>query len=99
GHIAKHQGDSVAAFAYLADSLVNIREVGHQPTVAACLAGLAGVAGGQRHPERAARLFGAAAALCDRLTAPVHDIEQERDIAVARVQLDDVAWAAAWAEG
>ena len=64
--------------------------------------GLAGVAGAQGQPERAARLFGATEALHNTTglqLEPVDQIQQDRNIAVARAQLDAATFAAAWAEG
>jgi hypothetical protein len=70
--------------------------------VAYCLAGLAAVAGAQQHPERAARLFGAAEALREFTRIPLPPVNRpnyERAVAAARAPLDDKAWVAAWVEG
>jgi hypothetical protein len=65
------------------------------------LAGLAGVAGMQEQPVRAARLFGAAEALGEAGSRPGigHPIEVERNVALARAQLDEATFSAAWAAG
>jgi hypothetical protein len=68
----------------------------------ACLAGLAGVAGMQGQPEWAARLFGAAEVLGEVLQQRPwgnHRIERERNVAIARAQLDEATFAAAWEAG
>ncbi len=54
------------------------------------------------HPERAARLFGAANALLERSGAVLDEVDQAehaRDVAATRAQLDEATYAAAWAEG
>jgi hypothetical protein len=84
------------------DSLALYREVGNEDGIAYCLAGLAGVAGAEGQPERAARLLGAAEALLEatgvRLIA-ADRAEYDRNVAAVRAQLDEAAFAAAWAEG
>jgi hypothetical protein len=59
------------------------------------------VTSGQGQPKRAARLFGAVAAVYEGLgdQSMVHQRELERDVAAARAQLDEATWAAAWAAG
>ncbi len=55
-----------------------------------------------RQPGRAARLFSAAEALLDAIGAhlePADRVEFDRNVTAARAQLDEVAFAAAWAEG
>ncbi len=61
------------------------------------LLGLAGVASAQGQAARAARLFGAAGG--DPPPIPAHRHEWERNMAAVRAQLDEEAFAAAWAEG
>lgn len=63
---------------------------------------LASVAGAQGQPARAARLFGAAQAIRDiqHWPLPANCVaEYERHVAVARAQLDEAVFAAAWTEG
>ena len=82
--------------------LVMWHEIGDQMGVTLALAGLGGVAGGQAHPRRAARLLGAADAQRAAMGAtldPDNLVEFERMVAAARRQLDARAWTAAWAEG
>ncbi|MBA3945073.1 MAG: tetratricopeptide repeat protein [Herpetosiphonaceae bacterium] len=98
GHIAKHQGDTVQARAHVVESLTILHDAGKVFGIAACLAGLAGCAGRQDQPARAARLFGAAARLAVGY-ALAHRIELDSDVATARTLIDHGAWEAAWAEG
>ena len=102
GRIAQQRGDLVAARRCFAESLTLCKELGNQRPVADSLEGLAAVAGGQRLPERACRLFGAAAALRETggwPLAPVYQNEYERQVAAVRATLGEEAFAAAWAEG
>lgn len=69
---------------------------------ASCLEELAGLAAEWRKLTQAVRLFGAAAALRGRIgipRPPVARHELERDLALARDQLDDTVFRAAWGEG
>jgi len=66
------------------------------------LEGLAGVAGEQGSPERAARLFGAAEALRHSIGIPIAPADlplHERNLAHARSQVDPQTWHARWSEG
>jgi hypothetical protein len=56
----------------------------------------------QGQPVRATRLLGAAEALVEQTQTPLraaHQIEFERNVALARAQLDDASFAAAWTAG
>jgi predicted ATPase/class 3 adenylate cyclase len=101
GGAVLHQGDVWRAAACFAEGLTLSQELGDQSSIAINLAGMAGVAAAQQ-PEHSARLFGAADALFDALAMivePVDRAEYDRNAAVARVQLGEDAFAAAWAAG
>jgi hypothetical protein len=56
----------------------------------------------QHRKQRAARLFGAAAALREAIGAPLPPVEHaayDRSVAALRAALPEAAFAAAWAEG
>jgi predicted ATPase/DNA-binding SARP family transcriptional activator len=102
GGIAIDQHDYARGSVLFRESLLLLRDLGDKEAIAACLEGLGGVAGGHNQAERAVRLYGAAEQL--RVTigsarAPVARSRYERLIAVARAQLDEAAFTAAWAEG
>ncbi|GAC1544321.1 MAG: hypothetical protein NVS2B7_18570 [Herpetosiphon sp.] len=101
GHLAKHRGDYPRAVACLTDSLTIRRAWNDAHGMALCLAGWGGVAAGEGHAERAARLLGAAVAglaATGNVASPYHR-ELERDIAIARAQLDTATWDAASTAG
>ena len=66
------------------------------------LEGFAKLAGTAHRPQRAARLFGAAEALRDRIGTPIPSVEHadyDGAVTLARAQLDSGAFNAAWADG
>jgi predicted ATPase len=96
------QGDDVRTTALLREGLGLQQRHGQKRTIAGSLECFAGLAARQGHPARAARLFGAAAALREAIDTPLPPSEcaaYDRDVASARVQLDEATFAAAWAEG
>jgi tetratricopeptide (TPR) repeat protein len=102
GYLAQHRGDYAQARAFHAESLGLFREMGQTWGIAACLAGLAGVYGGQGALEQAAQLFGAALALHEAVHEgpyPAQRREIERNMAAAGARLNAATWDAAWAEG
>lgn len=102
GYVALGQGDYEAAWTFFTDSLKQQLERGNQAGVAEGLAGLAALAGAQAAPERAAQLFGAAAAIRETIAAPVWPAERfevERHEAALRTQLDEPTFARLQAAG
>jgi hypothetical protein len=70
--------------------------------IAGCLEGTAAIAAARERPADAARLFGAASALRERLGMPLPVINQapyERAMGTTRSMLSDAAFVAAWQEG
>ena len=94
-------GDLPQAQRYFAQALTVFRRAGMRRHVAWCLEGMASAAA-QSVPHAAPRLWGAAAALRDRLGAPMWPVdrpEYEQRVAACRVALGDAAFDAAWAAG
>ena len=100
------------AVTLLAESLTLRREIGDAGGIAWCLEKLAEIAlsegeresAPRRHEDfrQAARLFGAAEALRAPIGSVMDSVDQpeyERQLAILRLQLDEAAFAAAWAEG
>ncbi len=70
--------------------------------IAGCLEGMAAVAAARHQPAEAARLFGAASALREKLGMPLPVINQapyKRAMDVTRSRLSEAAFAVAWQEG
>jgi predicted ATPase len=102
GYVALHRGDGQQAIALFEGSMALYQELKRPKGIAECVAGLAGAAGVMGRPERAARLFGAAEALLKTTGAQMVGVdraERDRYVAIVRAQLDEAAFAAAWAEG
>ncbi|HEY8596902.1 MAG TPA: tetratricopeptide repeat protein [Thermomicrobiales bacterium] len=102
GNLALRQGDDARATVLLRESLVLARELGARWSYAYTFEGLGGVASNRGEIERAARLWGAAEALREAISAPVPaNLVAYLDglIAAARARVDGATWAAAWAAG
>jgi tetratricopeptide (TPR) repeat protein len=105
GDVAQAQGDVQRAVRLYQESLALMRHFFElKEWIAQCLAGLGGVAGTVRQPERAARLLSAAETLLNTLSLsvsvwPGFRAAYDRYVAAARAQLDEGMFAAAWAAG
>jgi predicted ATPase len=102
GLVAAERGDFVRALMLQRESLALFQELGDRQALPECLEKLADVFGAQQHPERAARLLGAAEALREATYVPVPPVDRtdyERTVAAARAQLDEINFASAWATG
>jgi non-specific serine/threonine protein kinase len=102
GWVAHLQGDDGEAGGRLREWLAAARVAGWVLGAADCLEWLASVEASTGRPSRAARLFGAAAALRDQTgyaRQPADRPVYERDVATTRAALGRAAFAAAWAEG
>jgi ATP/maltotriose-dependent transcriptional regulator MalT len=102
GQMAHHRDDDVRAHKLLSESLLIGQQIGDRPNISARLADLAGVWVTQGQPERAARIYGAAAALREKVRATMYEgqrLAYERDVARGKAQIDATTWEAAWAEG
>lgn len=102
GDVALGEGDPEAAYGLYEQALAILKDVDDKWWIAWCLEGMAGVAAAQRDLGRAARLFGAAAALRDVMGAPRPPLQRanyERRLASARAESDEASFEAAWEEG
>ncbi len=101
-NVAQHHGDYLRSASLLGESLTTSRELGDEEDIAMYLAGLAGIAGVEGQAERAARLFGAAQALYERIGRAVDPGDRagyHLNMSAVRARHDETALAAAWAEG
>src|SRR5262249_52408681 len=102
GESALGLGNLAEAARRLAQGLALSQTLSDQASVVWCLAGLGSAAALDEEPERAARLWGAAERLRQTLgcrPAPAARATYERAMAIARAQLGEDAFAAAWAAG
>jgi predicted ATPase/DNA-binding SARP family transcriptional activator len=102
GRAAFLLGDTAQAAGFFRDSLALKVALADKEGIAWNLEGLAGVASALKRPERAARLYGAAAALREAIGIPVPGPDvplYERIISEARAQLDPPDWERCWLEG
>ena len=104
GLVTLAQGDYERSATLLRESLCLALELDHKTFIQYCIIGLASVAASQGRPVRAARLWGAAEGMSETYGAQFSHagraaIDYEGRLAVARSQLDEAAWTAAWAEG
>ena len=105
GVTALRLGDVSQARKLSVDALTSARETDQDWSVFGALEGLAFVAVVQNQTPRAARLFAAVDSLSklsgifpsDR--SPADEAETEHNLAIARAQLDEATFNAAWAEG
>jgi non-specific serine/threonine protein kinase len=100
--VGRLRGDHGAARAALAESLTLQRQSGNRQGVAECLAAVAGIAAATGQPGPAAQLLSATATLLGLIGTPLAPADLgllQQDLAVARRQLDDATWGAAWRSG
>ncbi len=102
GQIARLRGEYGKASSLIIEGLKMHQEKGNRQGIAECLAALGGVMTAEGHIDRAARLFGAADALLERIKVPLTPADRTQydgDLAAARSQADERAWQAGWVEG
>jgi predicted ATPase/DNA-binding NarL/FixJ family response regulator len=102
--LAQAERDHERARDLLEEGLTLSAELGNEADVAHCLERLASVAAAEGSIERAARLWGAEGALLEKIETAVYTYVPDRSlhrsqVAAARSQLEEKAFAAAWAEG
>ncbi len=102
GHIVRQQGDLAQALEHYRAALRLQQQMGYLQPTAEAIEGMAIIAGAQRDPRRAARLFGAAVDIRRTLTMPHWQDQQadyERGVAHARGQLPAAEWQSLWERG
>jgi len=102
GRLALQQGDVERATHCYHESLTLRQETGEKEGVATALEGLARVAAVRGQSKSAAQLFGAAEILRKTMGTPLPPTERashEHAVAAVRADLDETAFAQAWAEG
>jgi predicted ATPase/DNA-binding CsgD family transcriptional regulator len=100
--VAQAERDHKRARDLFEEGLTVSAELGNEADVVHCLEGLASIAGAEDTIVRAARLWGAAEALLEKIEAVytyVPDRSLHRSRVTARSLIEEAAWEAAWAEG
>jgi DNA-binding NarL/FixJ family response regulator len=102
--VAQADGDHERAKGLLQEGLKLSAASGEESNVAYCLQGLAISAASESRQARAARLWGAAEALLEKIEAAAYIYAPDRSVyqdqvCAARAQLDKEEWEAAWAKG
>lgn len=101
-HVERRAGNLEAAQRIYRETIVVWQEFGHRGAIAHQLESFAFLARAQNQPIRAAQLLGAAETLRDAIGVSMNRLEQreyEREVTALRAQIDEEAFAAAWAEG
>jgi len=102
GNMAREERDFSAAHTLYRESLKLFQELEHKRGIARLLECFACAAASQSHSERALRLAGAAAALRQKIGAPLTPAEKAKldsNLQCARPGLSDASTTAAWLEG
>ena len=100
--VARDQNNHEQANTLYREGLALYQTMSDKVGIAGCLEGVAGASCMQGQMERAARLFGAAAALRNVIGAPLSPISRityDRTVAATREALGEITFAAAWAAG
>lgn len=101
-HIEREQGQFKQAIPMYRDTILEWQRLGHRAAIAHQLECFAFIAKSQERPERAAKLFGAAEALREKINismTPQERIEYDREIADLRANMDETPFVSLWAEG
>src|SRR5829696_1674075 len=100
--VAQAERDHERARDLFEEELSVSAELRNEADIVHCLEGIAAIAGAEGSIVRAARLWGAAEALLEKIEAMytyVPDRSLHRSQVAARSQIDEAVWEAAWAEG
>ncbi|MEP6895587.1 MAG: hypothetical protein ABI986_08275, partial [Chloroflexota bacterium] len=88
GHVARMTGKTTEAKGIYKQTLSDFQDLGHRPAIANQLECFAFIAIAEEEPERAAKLFGAAEALREKVNAQMQDLEYvEYDNSVRRLRM------------
>ena len=102
GHVARATGKITEAKELYRQSLARFQDQGHRPAIAHELECFGFIAMAEEEPQRAAKLFGAAEALRERVNAQMQDLEYvEYDNAVVRIRssMNEAEFNSLWAQG
>jgi predicted ATPase/class 3 adenylate cyclase len=101
-HLERYEGHYQLAEAAYRKTILVWQQLGHRAAVAHQLESFASVAKAQEQAERAARLFGAAESLREKINIPMSPqerLEYDREVSDLRQAMDEKLFASLWAEG
>jgi predicted ATPase/class 3 adenylate cyclase len=101
-HIERYEGHYQKAKDMYKESIVEWKRIGHRAAIAHQLECFASIAKVEEQSQRAARLFGAAEALREKIDIPMtamERVEYDREIADLKAGMDEKVFSSAWAEG
>jgi hypothetical protein len=101
-HIEAHEGHFRKAESMYHETIREWQQIGHRAAVAHQLESLAGIARIMEAGGRAARLYGAAEALRDKIGIPMtvrEHVEYEQQVATLRAGMDEADFKANWSAG
>ena len=102
GRVELLRGDIGRGAALLVESLDTRQRLGDRSGIAQCLETIGAVGLARRQATQAVSLFAAAASLREAIDSPLAPAERvgfDRELAAARAQIGEEAFAAVWAEG
>ena len=101
-HIEREQGKYEQAIPMYRETILEWQRLGHRAAVANQLECFAFIAKAQEHPERSAKLFGAAETLREKINiamTPQERMEYDREITDLRTNMDEKTFSSHWADG
>ena len=101
-HIDRYEGKYQQAKAVYKETILEWKRIGHRAAIAHQLECFASIAKIEKQGQRAARLFGAAEALREKIDIPMtamEHVEYEREISDLKAGMDEKVFTFAWAEG
>ena len=101
-HIERRQGHFAEAKPLYRETIQEWQRLGHRAAIAHELECLAMIAKAQEEDERAARLFGAAEDLREKINiamTPFERVEYDREVNDLRANMDESTFVKAWSEG
>jgi non-specific serine/threonine protein kinase len=101
-HVERQTGHYAQAVALYSPTILGWQELGHQAALAHELECLAFIAIAQSQAQRAACLLGSAESVREDANSPMAAVERSEyteQVAALRAQMDEAAFAAAWASG
>jgi len=103
GFVAVYDGELDSARSLFVESLARARELDSKPRIALALLGFASASAAEKKARRAVQLFAVEDALLEGghkgILDPANEAAYKRYLTLAREQLDEATFNAAWAEG